>query len=245
MGGGESNGTVKRAFEQRSAEGPVSDGGDVHDTISTRKAGTMTAPNDAAPEAGATAQRPTDSSAAHHTAQAREPQQMAGTAAYREPTEARRPSDPPAAATGDWDVGLEDNTIVPLTRAEAEQMFGANVGRPSRVTPFKVVAAQMVVSLVAALVCWQFLRQPGAAARSALLGGAICWVPGALFALRLRMVGHRQSMFGWMVGEAIKMGVTIAMFVAIAKYVPDLRWLPLLVTYLVALKTYWVALALR
>jgi ATP synthase protein I len=155
------------------------------------------------------------------------------------------PGAQPAGAAQDWDVGQEETNIVPLTRAEAEQLFGANVSRPSRVTPFRVVAAQMVVSLVAALICWLFLSQPGDAARSALLGGAICWVPGALFALRLRMVGHRQSMFGWMVGEAIKMGVTIAMFVAIAKYVPDLRWLPLLVTYLVALKTYWVALALR
>jgi ATP synthase protein I len=145
----------------------------------------------------------------------------------------------------DWDAGQEETNIVPLTRAEAEQLFGANVSRPSRVTPFKVVAAQMVVSLVAALICWQFLSQPGDAARSALLGGAICWVPGALFALRLRWVGHQQLMLGWMVGEAIKIGVTVAMFVAIAKYVPDVRWLPLLITYLVALKTYWVALALR
>ncbi|CAB3778829.1 ATP synthase subunit I [Pararobbsia alpina] len=151
----------------------------------------------------------------------------------------------PAGATENWDVEQEETNIVPLTRAEAEQLFGANVSRPSRVTPFRVVAAQMVVSLVAALICWQFLSQPGDAARSALLGGAICWVPGALFALRLRRVGHQQSMLGWMVGEAIKMGVTVAMFVAIAKYVPDVRWLPLLITYLVALKTYWVALALR
>jgi ATP synthase protein I len=155
------------------------------------------------------------------------------------------PGEQSAGAAENRDAGQEETNIVPLTRAEAEQLFGANVSRPSRVTPFRVVAAQMVVSLVAALICWLFLSQPGDAARSALLGGAICWVPGALFALRLRMVGHRQSMFGWMVGEAIKMGVTIAMFVAIAKYVPDLRWLPLLITYLVALKTYWVALALR
>ncbi|MEJ0003202.1 MAG: ATP synthase subunit I [Pararobbsia sp.] len=169
---------------------------------------------------------------------------MAGKAVHRTPTDVRPPSDLPAAATDDWEVGLEDNNIVPLTRTEAEQLFGAGVSRPSRVTPFKVVAAQMAVSLVAALVCWQFLASQAHAARSALLGGAICWVPGALFALRLRR-GLQQSMLGWMLGEAIKMGVTVAMFVVIAVYVPDVRWVPLLVTYLVALKTYWVALALR
>ena len=34
----------------------------------------------------------------------------------------------------EWDVE-QDNNIVPLTRAEAEKLFGSNVGRPSRVTP--------------------------------------------------------------------------------------------------------------
>jgi ATP synthase protein I len=48
-----------------------------------------------------------------------------------------------------------------------------------------------------------------------------------------------------MVGEALKMGVTIAMFVGIAFRYHDVQWIPLLVTYLIALKTYWIALALR
>ncbi|RKP59338.1 ATP synthase subunit I [Pararobbsia silviterrae] len=188
----------------------------------------------------------TDPSAANHTGQQRSPQQGATTNDLRQTTEgSNAASDSPAAAHDDWDVEQTDNNIVPLTRAEAEQLFGAKVSRPSRVTPFKVVAAQMVVSLVAALICWQFLSRPGDAARSALLGGAICWVPGALFALRLRGFGSQQSVVGLMVGEAIKMGVTVAMFVVIAEFVPDVRWLPLLLTYLVALKTYWVALALR
>ena len=187
-----------------------------------------------------------DPSAANHTEQPRVPQQSAmDEDRHRSTASSQTTSASPAAAQDDWEVEQQDNNIVPLTRAEAEQLFGANVGRPSRVTPFKVVAAQMVVSLVAALICWQFLSQPGEAARSALLGGAICWVPGALFALRLRGFGHQQSIMGLMVGEAIKMGVTVAMFVAIAEFVPDVRWLPLLLTYLVALKTYWVALALR
>ncbi len=50
---------------------------------------------------------------------------------------------------------------------------------------------------------------------------------------------------GLVVGEAVKMGLTLAMFVAIAVGYPGVLWLPLLVTYLVALKTYWLALALH
>jgi ATP synthase protein I len=144
-----------------------------------------------------------------------------------------------------WDVEQQDNNIVPLTRAEAEKLFGPNVSRPSRVTPFKVVAAQMVLSLGATLVWWLFYKPPGAAALSAFLGGAICWVPGALFAARLRTLSGAETVMSWMIGEALKMGTTIAMFVAIAFWYHDVRWVPLLVTYLVALKTYWIALAWR
>ena len=144
-----------------------------------------------------------------------------------------------------WDVEQQDNNIVPLTRAEAEKLFGPNVSRPSRVTPFKVVVAQMVLSLGATLVWWLFYKPPGAAALSAFLGGAICWVPSALFAARLRTLSGAETAMSWMIGEALKMGTTIAMFVAIAFWYHDVRWVPLLVTYLIALKTYWIALAWR
>ncbi|MFM0329317.1 ATP synthase subunit I [Paraburkholderia strydomiana] len=142
-----------------------------------------------------------------------------------------------------WDA--EQENIVPLTRAEAEKLFGPSVSRPSRVTPLRVVAAQMVLSLGATLVWWLFYEPPGAAALSAFLGGAICWVPAALFAARLRTLSGAETAMSWMIGEALKMGTTIAMFVAIAFWYHDVRWVPLLVTYLIALKTYWIALAWR
>ncbi len=137
----------------------------------------------------------------------------------------------------------DHNNIVPLTRAEAETLFGPDVSRPSRVTPFKVVAAQMVLSLCATLAWWLFYRPPGAAALSAFLGGAICWIPSATFAARLATRRGAESVASWVIGEAIKMGVTIAMFVAIAYGYKGVLWVPLLVTYLIALKTYWIAMA--
>jgi ATP synthase protein I len=139
----------------------------------------------------------------------------------------------------------DNNDIVPLTRTEAEKLFGAQVSRPSRVTPFRVVAAQVVLSLVATLLWWLFYKQPADAALSAFLGGAICWLPGALFAARLKQLSRAGTVFNWMLGEAFKMGATIAMFVAIAFWYHDVQWIPLLVTYLIALKTYWIALAWR
>ncbi|KAF1031438.1 MAG: hypothetical protein GAK33_07510 [Burkholderia lata] len=144
----------------------------------------------------------------------------------------------------DWDAEQEDNNIVPLTRAEAQALFGPEVSRPSRVTPYRVVIAQMVLSLVATLAWWLFSKSPGPAAQSAFLGGAIGWVPSAVFAARLKF-GGANTVMGWMFGEALKLGVTIAMFVAVALRFPDVHWVPLLITYLVALKTYWLALAWR
>src|ERR1700742_2434390 len=127
-----------------------------------------------------------------------------------------------------WDAEQQDNNIVPLTRAEAETLFGPGVSRPSRVTPFKVVAAQMVLSLCATLAWWLFYKPPGAAALSALLGGAICWVPSALFAARLKAKSGAETIASWMIGEAIKMGATIGMFIAIAYWYKDVLWVPLL-----------------
>jgi ATP synthase protein I len=144
-----------------------------------------------------------------------------------------------------WDAEQQDKNFVPLTRAEAEKLFGPDVSRPSRVTPFKVVKAQVVLSLVVTLAWWLFYKPPGAAALSALLGGAICWVPSALFAARLKGAGAAGSILTWMIGEMLKMGVTVAMFVAVAVWYHDVRWLPLLVTFLVTLQTYWLALGLR
>lgn len=144
-----------------------------------------------------------------------------------------------------WDAEQQDKHFVPLTRAEAEELFGSDVSSPSRATPFKVVVAQVVLSLVVTLVWWLFYEPPGAAALSALLGGAICWVPSALFAARLKAAGGAGSILTWMIGEMLKMGATVAMFVAVAVWYHDVRWLPLFVTFLVTLQTYWLALAWR
>jgi ATP synthase protein I len=145
----------------------------------------------------------------------------------------------------DWDVERGDNNIVPLTRVEAERMFGTAASRPSRVTPFRVVIAQVALSLVATLMWLLFASKPGASALSAFLGGAICWIPGALFAARLKWAHGGASVGAWMMGEALKLGVTILMFVVVAFFYHDVRWIALLVTYLIALKSYWIAMAWR
>lgn len=139
--------------------------------------------------------------------------------------------------------GLDD--IEPLSRAEAVTLFGEQALRPSRMTPGRVVLAQVAVSLLSALAWAIFGEDPVPYGWSAFLGGAACFVPSAFFAFRLWAARGRASIGGLVIGEAIKVLGTVAMLVLVVMLYRDLRWVPMLVTFLLALKTYWVALAFR
>lgn len=148
----------------------------------------------------------------------------------------------------DWKEGAdrEEEAVDPLTRADAERLFGERALRPSRMTPGKVVLAQVIVTLLSAL-CWAlFAKEPGPYGWSALFGGMVCFVPSGFFAFRLWLARDRASISGLVLGEAIKVFATAALLVLVVVLYPDLRWVPMLVTFLLALKTYWVvALLIR
>jgi ATP synthase protein I len=55
----------------------------------------------------------------------------------------------------------------------------------------------------------------------------------------------RLAVAGLVTGEIIKIIATIAMFFLVIVFYPDLDWLPLLLTYVLALKCYWLAWILR
>jgi ATP synthase protein I len=116
-------------------------------------------------------------------------------------------------------------------------------------SPWAVIGLQLVVTLLSAL-AWSIVGIPKGLSLytySALLGGFIGFFPASLFALRLsaakRMKNQNPgSLLAAIVsGEFIKIAVTIAMFVWVAFSYPDLQWIPLLVTYFVTLKCYWLA----
>nr|WP_231908008.1 MULTISPECIES: ATP synthase subunit I [Cupriavidus] len=135
--------------------------------------------------------------------------------------------------------------VEPLSHADAVNLFGERALRASRMTPGKVVLVQVVVTLLSAA-AWGWFGRPGAAsAWSAWFGGMVCFVPSGFFALRLWMMRARPSISGLVVGEAIKVFGTAALFVLVVVLYHDLRWVPMLVTFLLALKSYWVALAIR
>ncbi len=102
------------------------------------------------------------------------------------------------------------------------------------------IAAVAVLALVAgATTGWE-------SARFLLLGGAVAIVPNALFALRLAL--HRKRTpesypVVFFLGEFAKIGLTVGLLAWVVKSVPDIRWLPLLVGLIVALKAPLFALA--
>lgn len=147
----------------------------------------------------------------------------------------------------DWDdsAAREEEAVDPLSHAEAVKLLGERALRPSRMTPGKVVLAQVVVTLLSAMAWAVFGHEHAPSGWSAFFGGMACFVPSGFFALRLYMSRKQPSVGGLVAGEAIKVFGTMALLVLVIVLYRDLRWVPMLVTFLMALKTYWVALAIR
>jgi ATP synthase protein I len=110
---------------------------------------------------------------------------------------------------------------------------------------FRVVLGQAAVTLIAALIGW--LAAGRVAALSALLGGGIATVASfAMVAVAFRYsapVSPARLLGTFFGGEALKLVVVVALFVAV------LRWLhpaplALLVTYGATFVVYWLALGL-
>jgi len=86
------------------------------------------------------------------------------------------------------------------------------------------------------------------AAVSALLGGAACFIPNGLFALKLAAAARRPQGTDaavFLVGEFVKVVATIALLALIVASYRDLVWLALLVSIIAVLKSYVLALLIR
>lgn len=105
---------------------------------------------------------------------------------------------------------------------------------------FKIVGLQVLMTSVVALCSGLISGQ--AAAVSALLGGAACFVPNALLAARLAFLVRRKpqgvGVQAFFVGEFIKLGLTLALLVVFARAYSDLVWLAMIIAIIVCLKSY-------
>ncbi|CAD5370169.1 ATP synthase protein I [Rubrivivax sp. A210] len=132
----------------------------------------------------------------------------------------------------------------PLTKEEASQLRK----RLPSLSPWRVVAVQVAVGVVAALLA-ALVTQRLELAWSVLYGAATVVVPGALMARgmtsRLSSMSPGGSAVSFMLWEFVKIAVSVVMLVLAPKLVQPLSWPALLVGLVLCIKVYWVALAWR
>jgi len=130
----------------------------------------------------------------------------------------------------------------PLTAEEVRQLREAN----PPVSPWWVVAGQIVVGLVVALAAWALTGKQNVG-WSAGYGALAVVIPAAIFARgltgRFSSLNAGTAAVGFMLWEMVKIASSIALMVAAPKLVADLNWPALLVGLVLTMKVYWVALA--
>jgi ATP synthase protein I len=147
------------------------------------------------------------------------------------------------AAFTDVDGDADQAAFKPMTRAEAEAFRRDH----PVLSPWRVIAAQLALGAVAAMVA--LLLGGALAAVSAAYGAAVVVVPGALMARgatsrlsSLSPVVSAVSMLWW---GFVKMALSVVMLVLAARIVPGVVWPVLLATMVLCMLSYWFALLWR
>ncbi len=107
---------------------------------------------------------------------------------------------------------------------------------------FRVILIQAIVILLAVTGAWFFVGARGAL--SAAVGGLVCVVPNFLFALYLKMAAKKGRIFytiGFVFGELIKLALTIALLLLVAKLFVNLHWPSLLIGLVLTVQTVFFA----
>jgi ATP synthase protein I len=145
-------------------------------------------------------------------------------------------------------------TVAPLPELEHELPFktlSAEEAQKLReqsppVSPWLVIAAQVVVGLVVALASWALTGKQNVG-WSAGYGALAVVIPAAVFARgltgRFASLNPGTAAVGFMLWEMVKIALTVAMLVAGPRLVSALSWPALLVGLVVTMKVYWLALA--
>lgn len=132
----------------------------------------------------------------------------------------------------------------PLTAEEVKQL---RLQQPL-LSIWRVVLAQVLVGLAVSALTWLFTGRVSAAWSSAY-GALSVVIPAALFARGLTSktssINSGAAVFGFLLWEMVKIGLTIAMMFAAVKLVKDLSWPAMLVGLVITMKVYWVVFAWR
>ncbi|HTN48895.1 MAG TPA: ATP synthase subunit I [Burkholderiaceae bacterium] len=111
---------------------------------------------------------------------------------------------------------------------------------------FRIVLLQILATAAISLLSGLVGGTP--AAVSALLGGAACFIPNGLFALKLAAASRRPQGTDaavFLIGEFVKVISTVALLVLVVVTYKNLVWLSMLASIIVVLKSYVLALLIR
>jgi ATP synthase protein I len=112
------------------------------------------------------------------------------------------------------------------------------------VSPWLVIGWQIIAGVVIALGAW-LLSGEGVVAVSAGYGALTVILPAAVLARGIMSpitgVNAISAAMGFMVWEMVKIGLSVAMFIAAPQLIPDLSWLALLVGLMLTMLVYGVA----
>ena len=138
----------------------------------------------------------------------------------------------------------ESSDFVPLTAAQAQALRAQN---PS-ISPWWVVAGQVLVGVLVALAAWG-VSGNRTVALSAACGALAVVIPAALFARgvagQFASANPGSAVLGFFVWEFVKIVVTVGVMFTSHRLVKDLSWPAMLVGLVVTMKVYWVALAVK
>ncbi|MEY3913667.1 MAG: hypothetical protein RL509_1711 [Pseudomonadota bacterium] len=140
-----------------------------------------------------------------------------------------------------------DNAEEEFTPLTAQQVQDLRRIQPL-LSVWRVVAAQIGVGLLVALVSWGVSGKTSVGV-SAGYGALAVVIPAALFARgltrRMNSLHAGAAVLGFFVWEVVKIALTVAMLALAPRVIDELSWPAMLVGLVVTMKVYWVALAWR
>ena len=147
-----------------------------------------------------------------------------------------------------WEDDTDEDGSKPFKRWSAQEAQALAARDPHKVSPWRVIAVQVAVGVVVALVAL-LLTGRMEVFWSALYGAGVVVIPGALMARGMTSPLSSMSPVGtavsFMLWEGVKIGVSVLLLILAARIVQPLSWPALLAGLVVCIKVYWVALALR
>ncbi|MGA8008569.1 MAG: ATP synthase subunit I [Thiomonas sp.] len=144
-----------------------------------------------------------------------------------------------------WQDEQDAPAAAPMSRDEVQSLLL----RKPQVSVWRVVVLQVVVGLVVAAASWFFAAGKLSVVYSALYGAVVIALPSALFALSIELwlskLKPGVAVYGFALGELLKIGLTIVLLFFAPRIVQPLSWAAMLIAIVVTLQVYWVALILR